>query len=93
MKKVDVSFVCDRCKSPLPRQFVSKNQRGDEYFDLAAYNRVSLGRGRRIAFNITVEIEFNPEYKELCPKCRLEELQDVVRELERQQREEASCTK
>ena len=87
MKKVDVSFVCDRCGDPLPSQFASKNQNGIEYFDLTAYNRVSLGRGRRIAFDITVEIDFNPKHKELCPKCRLDVLQEVVRELERQQKD------
>lgn len=82
MKKVDVSFVCDRCEAPLPEKFVGRNSSGEKYFNLNDYNTIRINRGHKIIFAISSEIEYCKEQKELCPKCRLETLRLVVHHLE-----------
>ena len=82
MKRVDVSFVCDSCGSPLPQEFVRKNNSGDQYFDRHSYNKISLGRGCKVAFDITLEIEYNKDHTEFCPKCRVDGLKKILSKLE-----------
>ena len=82
MKKVDVSFVCDCCGAALPQEYVRKNQNGDLYFDRHAYNRIILAPGARVAFDITLEYEYNPDQKEFCPVCRVDGLKKILGKLE-----------
>lgn len=82
MKKVDVSFVCDRCEAPLPEKFVGTNNSGEKFFNLNDYNTIRIDRGYSIKFAISSEIEYCNAQRELCPKCRLETLREVVRHLE-----------
>ena len=89
MKKVDVSFVCDICEAPLHEKFVGTNSSGEKYFNLLEYNTIRISRGQKIVFAISNEIEYNKDQKELCPKCRLELLREVVRHLEAELKEEA----
>ena len=42
MKKVDITFVCDRCEKPLPEKYVKKNRNGENYFDLHGFNTIKL---------------------------------------------------
>lgn len=85
MKKVDVSFVCDRCQAPLPERFVSRNGSGEKFFNLNDYNTIRINRGHKIGFTIRSEIEYCEDQRELCPKCRLELLRIVVHHLEANQ--------
>lgn len=82
MKKVDVSFVCDCCGTALPQEFVRKNQNGDLYFDRHAYNRITLAPCARVAFDITLEYEYNPDQKEFCSVCRVDGLRKILSKLE-----------
>lgn len=87
MKKVDISFACDRCTAPLPKQFEGTNQNGDKYYDLRRYNSIQIGRGVTIRFDIDIDIEYNKTQRELCPKCRVDTLRDILRRLESEQKE------
>lgn len=82
MKKVDVSFVCDCCGAALPQKFVKRNNSGDLYFDRQAYNRVIFAPGARVAFDITLEYEYNSDQKEFCPTCRVDGLRKILSKLE-----------
>ena len=89
MKKVDVSFVCDRCEAPLPEKYVETNSSGEKYFNLHDYNTIRINRGYKIVFSISSEIEFCKDQRELCPKCRVETLREILRHLETELKEEA----
>lgn len=89
MKKVDVSFVCDRCKAPLPEKFVGTNLSGEKYFNLLEHNTIRISRGHRIVFSISNEIEYCEGQRELCPECRLGLLRIIVHRLEAELKEEA----
>ena len=93
MKKVDVSFVCDCCGAPLPQKFVQKNNSGNLYFDRHAYNKIILSPGCRVAFDITLEYEYNPDQKEFCPECRVDGLRKILSKLESELKEDNPCTK
>lgn len=82
MKKVDVSFVCDRCQSPLPTRYVSRNQSGEKYFDLRSYNSIKPGNMREISFTIAECIQYNGTTSEFCPKCRIALLREILSVLE-----------
>ena len=81
MRKETVTFVCDICGAPLPQQFVKKNSNGKEYFDVHEYNTVRFGPGRRVRFDITVDIEYAPDQKEFCPTCRIDGLREILSKL------------
>lgn len=89
MKKVDVSFVCDCCGAALPQEFVRKNQNGDKYFDRHAYNRISLGNGCKVTFDILAQYDYNPVQSDFCPACRVDGLRKILSKLESELTKEA----
>ena len=88
MKKVDVSFVCDCCGSPLPKKFVHRNESGDLYFDRYAYNKIIMSPGCRVALDLTIEYEYNKDQNEFCPKCRVDGLRKILSKLESELKED-----
>ena len=92
MKKVDVTFVCDICEAPLPQKFVGTNNMEQKYFDLHKYNTIRLGLGRSVDIDMTVDA-CHTKQRELCPKCRVNVLRDVLRSLESELEEDTSCAK
>lgn len=79
MKKVDITFVCDRCKKPLPEKYVKKNQNGENYFDLHGFNTIKLGGGSTAGISIQIDVsEYGPTFRELCNECRIHCIEMVL---------------
>ena len=81
MRKVEITYSCDICGNPLPKEYVKQNQREDTYFDHNRYNAIRLGDGRGVSISLSV-VACGHKQDKLCPKCRVDVLRDVLRKLE-----------
>lgn len=91
-----VEFLCDECGESLPKEFIKKNCEGEEYFDKQTYNHLTYVNAGSITTESywTLELEDTTEYVEVkrdfCPKCRIKKLKEIIKFLERQNKENNS---